>query len=240
MTKSVIKVIQSPAHLQQVMLIAHETKGVYDASKMYSYMFMLNRDSVTALNAALVADQPHALVFLFKCLSLFPEQSETALKSLRDETLKLMNEKGAFGNVYSDFLKHGESLKKCSHVVGLLQDRKRWLQENTKNKPVFSWSFPLARLPAFPAVEQFLRSDKTEMELKFKLVRDLRNFIREYSDSGQDVKGFASGFSVDITEIKSVKVALIRKTKKFYEKIAGIYNDRMKQIKQIDKFLALK
>lgn len=221
------------------MMITHKTKGVYDVSKMYSYMLMYNRDLETASSAA-PQDQPHALVFLFKCLNLFPEQSETAMRLLRDEALKLMNEKGEFGNVYSDFLKHGESLKKCPHVVGLVQDRKRWLQENTKNKPVFSWSFPQARLPAFPAVEQFLRSEKTEMELKFKLVGDLRNFIREYSDSSQVAKSFASGFSVNITEIKSVKVASIKKTKKFFEKLAEIYNDRTKQINQIDKFLALK
>lgn len=132
----------------------------------------------------------------------------------------------------ADFNKSVE-LKNCEPIVSMFEERKKCLEEKLTHKPVFSWNI---KLPGHPTVEAFLRGDQQQMTYSgaFRYVRDLRSFIRQYSDSIY----WSSNrhFSAEMTELKG-KSVLIKKTRKLHEELLKKLDSYAKEVDLINTFL---
>ena len=159
--------------------------------------------------------QKHSMILLAKCLNAFPQESSPFYPALKKAIIDKVtsNEIYSMKNMAFEFLKEEDaSLKACPLVREMFEERKKQLDDIIKNFSVFSWRMPYAQIEGHPRVQEFLRSDLQEMEYQIADPSDLAGFIYTCNCSWmQDT------FSVQVSK-KSAKVALIKKTKRWYQK----------------------
>ena len=178
----------------------------------------------------------HVFVIVAKTLHLFPKElTSSAFKEFTSAIIESMSQDNQFVNLVADF-NRSDVLKSCEPIVSMFEERKKCLEEKLTHKPVFSWNMTGAKLPEHPTVEAFLHGDQQQMTYSgaFKYVGDLRQFIRQYSDSMY----WSSNrhFSAQMTELKG-KSVLIKKTRKLHEELLNKLDSYAKEVDLINTFL---
>lgn len=173
---------------------------------------------------------------LLELMDLFPDERDSAKKALSGEVLKTIKQKESYPDQLCWILENQrELLIMFPALLSIFVEKKSALEKLAREKPVFSWSMPDAKLSKYPLVEEFLRSEQTEMRYQFNSENDLRMFLNKY----QDNFGYSSienGFSANITALPN-RMARIEKTRKLFESKMEVFLSAPGKIQHINDFL---
>lgn len=184
----------------------------------------------------------NGLVILSKCLISFSSVEATeafsglanALANYVNETpsVSMLNLADAFGHDNEAVM----LLRRCAPVRGIFEARKRWLREQTRAKPVFSWSMPNARLDNYPAIEKFLQESLQSTYYGFNSSEEMHEFlecVKEASSSSSPTLQFSVK-----TEQVGPKTLIINKTQGYFDKQLNEYIEHLNELNNIMEVLS--
>lgn len=175
------------------------------------------------------------LILVLKCLNLYPEQSREFLNALASALVECMNKKGEFKLFLGET--QDDSIRKCPFVIDVFKRRQSWLESRVEGgAPVFSWRMSQAKIPDYPQIQTFLRSDKLELKYQFDRVGPLRDLIKTYGDNSYEWTNKKGCFSAEMRELPG-KVCLIKKTTKMFDHQTAEFNANTQELNNIKKFL---
>lgn len=170
----------------------------------------------------------------FKCVSLFPER--TKIDSMIAQIVKIMNEReNTFIGLINGLIRDQKIINQIPRLLNIIEGRKTWLEEQTKQEPLFTWSMPNARIIDYPKIEEFLKSPLPEMSFPFPSKTMLNRFVSMYNDTyGWTAK---KGYSAKITA-RTGNMAFIQKTRKLYEQQVLMYNSHNHELNNIRTYFS--
>ena len=172
---------------------------------------------------------------LIKLYSMFPDEIKPLFETLKEMAPELMNRNKEFSSLIEALADELNVFQCCYPLVEVIEQRMKWLEKKLAERVPFSWRMPKAVIPGHPEVEQFLRGDQLTMNYPFRYVKELRNFIRSYSNS---YSWGPSEYSVEMKEIPG-KIANIRKTRRWFDQQEAIFTSYENDLARIRSLLNL-
>jgi hypothetical protein len=160
-----------------------------------------------------------------------PEESMEKFKDIVIEIVKIED----IRELISKFMKEPAVFKSSPSIRALCEYRRKWLENKISQKAEFSWHMPDALLPRYPQVENFLRSDRINMELidVFGDIDDARRFASSYNYRVQN------GFSINSVPNGSGRNAYvtITKTRDYYDQQERLFTQFAQEMQEITHFI---
>lgn len=174
---------------------------------------------------------------LAKTILLFENQEES-MQNYKDRIIELSKAE-SIKHLISKFLKEPTVFKSLPSIRTLCEYRRKWVEDTIthleQTKQEFSWQMTNARMPEYPKVEKFLRSEQTHMNLfgVFSGIADARRFADSYNgrfNNGFSIKSVANGIG------RNAYVS-ITKTRGYYDTQVNFFKKLEQELQDINNFL---